>query len=331
MQIIFRVQTKGKNFIILFCFLLSIPYSLMIQSCGKTGMKASTVRPPSDTVERKSIPPSKEFSDYWYSGKAELNKYELTQARYGELRQGYAVSIFVTEDFLLDKQIKLESDPAGRKYTSVLKLNLQKNFLTGIYPYTLMSSAFMPIDYGLYPNMIKTSSTVTEWCGQVFSQMNLIDTGYSLQEYSYFEREGDSKVALPKVATEESLFLKIRIAPQDLPQGEFLMIPSAFSRRLRHKPASALQAVSILSKMDSVWQYIVKFKDDERYFTIDFQAAFPHKILGWSETYKDGFGANAKMLTTTAKLTHTYIDNYWQHNALGDTVLREKLGLKTGI
>lgn len=334
MQIIFYSKLFFKNFKTLSIISLCSAYLLAFQACSKSNMNAEVKQSgngKTDTAGRKSVPPSKEFSDYWYSGKAELNKYELTQARYGELRKGSAVAIFVTEDFLIDKQVKLESDPVGRKYTSVMKLNLQKNFITGIYPYSMMSSAFVPVDYGLYPNMLKATNTVTEWCGQVFSQLNFIDTAFQLQEYSYFEREADTKTILPKAFTEESIFLKIRIAPQDLPQGDFPMIPNAFSRRLRHKPASTLQAVAVLTKGDSIWHYAYKFKDDDRSFVIDFEAAFPHKILGWSETYKDGFGANTKVLTTTAKLTHTFIDDYWKHNAIGDTVLRENLGLRTGL
>ena len=55
-------------------------------------------------------PPSQEFSDYWYAGKAELTSYHLTQSRYGGLHDGDAVLIFVTEDFSKDKQVKLD-DP----------------------------------------------------------------------------------------------------------------------------------------------------------------------------------------------------------------------------
>ena len=39
------------------------------------------------------------FGDYWYQGKAELASYDLNQSRYGEIRNGHAVLIFLTEDF----------------------------------------------------------------------------------------------------------------------------------------------------------------------------------------------------------------------------------------
>ena len=43
---------------------------------------------------------SQEFKDYWYAGTAEITSYNLKQARYGEIHQGTAVTVFVTEDFL---------------------------------------------------------------------------------------------------------------------------------------------------------------------------------------------------------------------------------------
>ena len=34
--------------------------------------------------------PSQEFRDYWYAGEAEITRYKLEQARYGEIHQGDA-------------------------------------------------------------------------------------------------------------------------------------------------------------------------------------------------------------------------------------------------
>ena len=48
------------------------------------------------------------FADYWHQGVAELTRYRLRQARYGEVYDGEAVLIFVTEPFLPDAQVKHE-------------------------------------------------------------------------------------------------------------------------------------------------------------------------------------------------------------------------------
>ena len=47
-------------------------------------------------------------TNYWTQGKAEVNVYELSQNRYKENHSGNVVSIFVTEDFLTEKQVKNE-------------------------------------------------------------------------------------------------------------------------------------------------------------------------------------------------------------------------------
>ena len=74
------------------------------------------------------------FGDYWYQGEAELNRYDLKQFRYGEMRGGDAVLIFVTEDFLTDKQVKYEYGPKPESAATVLKMNATRKFITGIYP-----------------------------------------------------------------------------------------------------------------------------------------------------------------------------------------------------
>ncbi|NJN50400.1 MAG: hypothetical protein HC798_04855 [Polaribacter sp.] len=48
-------------------------------------------------------------SDYFKKGKAEVSIYKLEQNRYQEIHPGKLVSIFVTEDFLIDKQVKNET------------------------------------------------------------------------------------------------------------------------------------------------------------------------------------------------------------------------------
>ncbi len=126
---------------------------------------------------------SQEFKSHWFDGKAEINSYELTQSRYGEQRQGKAVLIFVTEDFLKEEQVK-----ANRKSKStvpVLKSNRTKNFLTGIYPYSIMNSSFSSLRKG-HP-FIKSVASIQEWCGQSYLQLNADEEDLSLISHSYFE------------------------------------------------------------------------------------------------------------------------------------------------
>ena len=80
------------------------------------------------------------FNSYWHAGKAELSKYSLQQSRYGELHEGHAVLVFVTERMNPKKQVK--ADRPGADTVPVLKLNATRKFNTGIYPYSVMTSVF---------------------------------------------------------------------------------------------------------------------------------------------------------------------------------------------
>src|SRR5207249_3206702 len=88
-----------------------------------------------------------DFWSTWGDGKAELDGYALTQPRYGELRAGTAVLIFVTEDFSDSARVKADpgKHPASDVYP-VLKLNFVRDFQTGIYDYNVMTSTFARVD-----------------------------------------------------------------------------------------------------------------------------------------------------------------------------------------
>ncbi|KXK55802.1 MAG: hypothetical protein IPM61_03210 [Chlorobi bacterium] len=274
---------------------------------------------------------NEQWHRYWSQGKAELSRYQLTQARYGELHRGDALLVFVTEDFLTEPQVKLESDPAGRPVASVLKLNFTKKFLTGIYPYSLMASVFTPVEVFAQPRTLKVSTTVQEWCGHVFMQLNLKGKSYNVEERSYFEREGDKNFALDTAMLEDEIWTRIRIAPQTLPVGTVKMIPGTLASRLRHKPLGVVDAKAELSETtDSsgakLRRYTITYGAAERVLAIDFKSEFPHQIVGWTESYDD-FG---KPLTTTARLTHTLMTDYWRRHSNADSALRKELGLGMG-
>ena len=98
-----------------------------------TNDKTSTEGETAESAKLESDLPGEDFNKYWYAGEAELNSYELDQARYGEMRGGEAVLVFVAEDFS-DKALTKYDGRSGTK-VPVLKVNFDKKFLTGIYPY----------------------------------------------------------------------------------------------------------------------------------------------------------------------------------------------------
>jgi len=155
------------------------------------------------------------FDDYWYAGKAEISSYELEQARYGEIHKGTSVLIFVTEPFSKSKQVKLDnSRDESEDNVSVMKLNMNKKFLTGIYPYSMMMSTFTPVSYNEYPDPFKVTTSSQEWCGHTFMQLNLKEKNYRLRGFSYFESEGDVDLNVKNVIMEDELWTRIRLNPE---------------------------------------------------------------------------------------------------------------------
>ena len=264
----------------------------------------------------------KTFSDYWHQGKAEISIYDLSQFRYGTVHDGQVVLVFVTEDVSKNKQVKLD-DPQrhAADVVNVMKLNTMKEFVTGIYKYSLMSSVFTPVDYSQNPHSLKLTCSSQDWCGQSFMQANWKGNRYEVQHMSYFESEGDQAYTLMTSWLEDEIWTKIRIAPNTLPTGDVKMIASAFYIRLSHKPNNVYDAIASLTKNESGNIYKIEYPDLERTLEIRFQSDFPYKILGWKEMYGDGE-------VTTAEISSTVISDYWQHHHPEDEVLRQELKIK---
>jgi hypothetical protein len=265
-----------------------------------------------------------EFKNYWYAGKAEVSSYKLDQARYGENRSGKAMLIFVTEDFSATKQVKLD-DPnkAGRDKINVLKMNITKNFVTGIYPYSMMLSVFTPTSRNQFPNTLKVTMTSQEWCGHVFSQMNLRSDKYNVESYSYFEQEGDSKLSLGKTILEDELWNRIRLDSENLPEGKFKLIPGLFYTRLKHAELKPLEVTGSLADAGDHMKYIITYPD--RKLSIFYQKKFPHQIIGWEEEFEEW----GKPAFTKATLDKTLYIDYWKKNKNENQSLRDSLGLST--
>lgn len=267
---------------------------------------------------------SARFGSYWYQGKAELTRYELEQARYGELHRGDAVLVFVTEPFLPDKQVKLErGDPA--KGVSVLKLNATRKFFTGIYPYSVMTSTFTPVDVARSPTLKVTSST-QEWCGQTFAQLNRRSGRYHASLRSYFEAEGDRELDFPHAWLEDELWTRIRLAPDTLPVGSVEIVPGLHYARLWHKDVRPEKARASLRSEGNRNVYTIDYGALDRKLVIRFEKAFPFKIVGFEETTPGAFDGSPP-LTTKAVATGSLMLDYWRRHGNADAHYRKELGL----
>ncbi len=265
------------------------------------------------------------FKKYWYSGLAEINSYRLSQSRYGETREGNAVLIFVSEDFSAKKQVKLDDQPeAGDTKISVLKMNFTKNFITGIYPYSMMLSAFTPISNSQHPATLKLTMSSQEWCGQVFTQVNLKNKNYRIQSNSYFEKEGDEQKSVPLTLVEDELWNRIRLGPDALPIGKITLLPGLFYSRLLHTELIPKEVTITKELLSDNVIYTIQFHEAKRSLAISFEKEFPHKILGWEEHFVE----RGKEVVTKAVLDKTIRLDYWTKNKNEFNFLRDSLHLQ---
>lgn len=274
------------------------------------------------SVSLSAEPLSEPFKKYWYAGDAELTSYQLKQARYGELHEGKGVLVYVTEPFLAKEQVKADNDKEDN--ISVLKLNATRKFLTGIYPYSMMTSTFSPVlNNG---HAIKVSLSVQEWCGHVFTQINNRKK-FDISSYSYFDGEADQRFSIVKNHLENEIWTKIRLNPKGLPLGNLQMVPSLEYLRLLHQPLKAYPAKATLTNTGTTSTYLIEYPTLKRTIAIEIANAFPYVIQGWQETYKSGFDQKAKVLTSSAKIINTIKSQYWKKHNNMDMSLRKELGL----
>ncbi len=270
---------------------------------------------------------------YWYQGKAEISHYALQQNRYKDIHEGEAVMIFVTEDFLTDKQVK-NDQYQNKNSIPVLKNNIVCKFPTGIYDYSMMTSVFTPVNTQKYPRTMKVTATSQEWCGHTFMQINDRDKGYAVSLRSYFEQESDQDNVVAHTLLEDELFNRIRMNPAGLPSGKIKLLPGTMVARLLHKDFQPMEAEISMAPYTgkefsgSALQVCrVVYPALERTLEIVFEKEAPYLIAGWKDTYPSMF--DKQMRSTVARRTNTLLDAYWSHNALSDQHMRKALGLTT--
>lgn len=252
----------------------------------------------------------------WYDQGAELTRYELVQSRYGEARSGDAVLIYVTEPIDPDTDVKADN-PRRPGVVPALKLNATRQFLTGIYPYTTLTTILQPIDRASVPPAELVSTSIQEWCGHVYTELGRDAEGWRTLERSYFESDGDRDDRMPGALTEDGLWTRLRINPDQLPTGDIELIPSTMAARLAHRPLRVEQATATLGEANGLRTYTISYQSIRRELTIRFEPEFPWYVQGWSERDRN-HGAEARM-------THRRMLPYWSMN--GERHRHERVGL----
>jgi hypothetical protein len=188
----------------------------------------------------------------------------------------------------------------------------------------MINSSFFPFEDGQHA--LKVATSVQEWCGHVYMELRNTDK-FKVDVNSYFEGERVSGLELPKTLLEDDIWAKIRLQPDNLPTGELDIIPSFFYLRLKHVKAGAYKANATVTTTDSLSTYTLNYPELKRSLTINYQTAFPHRIMNWEETHPKGFGSS-ELITTSGTLIKSIRSDYWRRNSNSDSGLRDTLGLK---
>ena len=268
------------------------------------------------------------FWDHWGDGRAELAGYVLRFPRYGEIRQGEAVLITVTEDFSARESVK--SDRGGAGAYPVLKTNQVMDFQTGVYDYNTMTSTFLRLDGGLPRGTPqRVSLSMQEWCGLTAERVVAGDRGLEHVLDSYFEGEsvGPERLSLPKRAvSEDALPSLLRGLTGPLRGGEIQLLPRLVDGRLHHRTLGWRDArldrgdTRILETPAGAFSVIPWTLEGGEQGTRTWYVGTepPHVVVGWEG--EDGEQARLSGFMRTA---------YWQEAGEGREMLRAELGLPT--
>jgi hypothetical protein len=271
------------------------------------------------------------FYEAWSDGMGEVNVYDLVEERYGELRNGNAVLVYVSEEIDRRSHVKVESGqtpPEDRIF--VVKLNKLLRFSTGIYDYSVMTSVFSVPErhLGHHPfQAARIVNTTQEWCGQVLQRADhreddargsAASSSWDLQLRSYFESEADHDDSISADGTdaEDNLWIWIReLDGPVLRVGESLplkLLPSLWSLRKTHRPPALVSAtirkvetVRLLTpagEFDAVkWQWDA----GARSVTAWVEDEGARRLLGW----EDKTGGHARLVSSERLPYWTVHDN----------------------
>ena len=265
------------------------------------------------------------FNARWSDGRAELSGYRATVNRYGELRPAELMLLYVTEPMSRRAWIK-DDAAAGDDRVGVIKLNASLKFQTGVYPYSVLTSVFSPVDRWRAEAFapVKITLSVQEWCGHVFHAVWPGEDRFTAHILSYFASEGESReetVTPAGALYEDALLIQLRELDGPFANGRDwrgALVPSLWNARRAHRPLRPVDATIVRSRTTvdgaEVHRFEVRYADVSR--TIDVETAEPHRVLGWRSS--DGEEAH---ILRTARMP------YWQLNHNGDERRREEFGL----
>lgn len=278
--------------------------------------------------DEPSASASSRFWSHWGDGRAEMNSYRATMSRYGEPREGELVLIYVTEPH--DRRSWIKDDRVDSPHrVEVMKLNVSLDFLTGIYPYSVMTSVFSPVDdWGVERfQPVKIGHTVQEWCGHYLHQVWSGREALRSLRMSYFPSDGEGITEMdvrPGTLYEDALLIQLRELDGPFADGgdwEGWIVPSLWTvRRGAATPEPGRGTITrdeLRAESDAgapVTRFTLRYHDYRREYDVESEP--PGKILGWRTSLGD-----------TVRLAESLRSPYWTENDPDGRRLRVELGL----
>jgi hypothetical protein len=215
------------------------------------------------------------FQKYWKTQGTETTKFILTQ---DSLTIGEATLSFTLKDFGKDQ-------PNGA--ISSLSSNFSQKTKQGIYNYSENSTAITPLNTPLYSHALSIISSSQSNAGTDFLSFQPAPKSYLFVGRNSVEPEKEIHKVTEKGNLEDEIWVKIRLNPDALPQGETEMIPSlGYWNKVRKSP-SAQEVKAELKSMENnpkLKIYSLDYPDLKRKLEIIFEANFPYQIIEFSET-----------------------------------------------
>lgn len=279
--------------------------------------------------------PDAAFWKTWGDGQAEISSYDLVKTHYGAPRTGTAVTIFVTETF--SNSMRVKADPGKHPKQDefpVIKLNLVKDFRTGVYDYNDQTSSFLAlagVNGRPAGSLTKISYSSQEWCGNIYHQLLFDPRSIRFSRFSYFDGEGDQSGTLPypdRGVAEDALWFWARgMAEPKLAPGGTVRAPLLGSLqrvRDRHQalawsPATFTRSatssnVTVPAGNFEVETFTVEGGGVKRTFLVE--RAAPYRIVQWESSD----GEKGQLLASTRM-------KYWELNGPGGESALKQLKL----
>ena len=285
------------------------------------------------SVQAADAFPGEGFWRVWGDGQAELAAYDLVIPRYGEPRRGTAVSIMVSEPFSSSLRVKADpgKHPAADEFP-VMKLNLIKDFQTGVYDYHDMLSSFLALKAvnGRPPGTLtKAVYSRQEWCGATFNLALFDQLKIRATLHSYFDGEGDQQKVvrndLHGVPDDQLIFWARGMAELWTKPGDIVALPYLTStehsketliwRQAQFKRSKVLRRIQVGQEQIEAEVFTVNIVDGpKKEFVIERSGA--RRLLRWE------FSSGEKgTLIKSARM------KYWDLKGKGGEAALQQLGL----